>query len=118
MNQNLSVNKTNFRMKGFALGLAQRRNATRKSPIDVVEARRTRPKRLMGRHAGAIWKRVTSSCWLKLVEATNSSSEVLTISSRYDGKHYFTLFQSDYQSYPIDLFALALEGSELSTFKK
>ena len=31
----LHVNKTNFHMKGFALGLAlkQRRNATRKSPI-------------------------------------------------------------------------------------
>ena len=35
MNQNLCVNKTNFHMKGFALGLAlkQRRNATQKSPI-------------------------------------------------------------------------------------
>ena len=35
MNQNLHVNKTNFHMKDFALGLAlkQRRNATRKSPI-------------------------------------------------------------------------------------
>ena len=35
MNQNLRVNKTNFHMKGFALGLAlkQRRNTTRKSPI-------------------------------------------------------------------------------------
>ena len=35
MNHNLRVNKTNFYMKGFALGLAlkQRRNATRKSPI-------------------------------------------------------------------------------------
>ena len=35
MNQNLHVNKTNFHMKGFALGLAltQRRNATWKSPI-------------------------------------------------------------------------------------
>ena len=35
MNQNSHVNKTNFHMKGFALGLAlkQRRNATRKSPI-------------------------------------------------------------------------------------
>ena len=35
MNQNLRVNKTNFHMKGFALGLAlkQRRKATRKSPI-------------------------------------------------------------------------------------
>ena len=34
----LHVNKTDFHMKGFALGLAlkQRRNATRKSPIDVV----------------------------------------------------------------------------------
>ena len=33
--QHLHVNKTNFHMKGFALGLAlkQRRNATRKSPI-------------------------------------------------------------------------------------
>ena len=32
----LHVNKTNFHMKGFAIGLAlkQRRNATRKSPID------------------------------------------------------------------------------------
>ena len=37
MNHNLRVNKTNFYMKGFALGLAlkQRRNATRKSPIYV-----------------------------------------------------------------------------------
>ena len=36
MNQNLRVNKTNFHMKGFALGLAlkQRRKATRKSPIE------------------------------------------------------------------------------------
>ena len=36
MNQNLRVNKTNFHVKGFALGLAlkQRRNATRKSPIE------------------------------------------------------------------------------------
>ena len=35
MNQNLHVNKTNFHMKGFALGLAlkQRRNATWKLPI-------------------------------------------------------------------------------------
>ena len=35
MNQNLSVNKTNFYMKGFTLGLAlkRRRNATRKSLI-------------------------------------------------------------------------------------
>ena len=35
MNQNLHVNKTNFHMKSFALGLAlkQRRKATRKSPI-------------------------------------------------------------------------------------
>ena len=35
MNQNLRVNKTNFHMKGFTLGLAlkQRRKATRKSPI-------------------------------------------------------------------------------------
>ena len=33
----LHVNKTNFHMKGFALGLAlkQRRKATRKSPIDL-----------------------------------------------------------------------------------
>ena len=38
MNQNLRVNKTNFNMKGFALGLAlkQRRKATRKSPIGLV----------------------------------------------------------------------------------
>ena len=36
MNQNLRVNKINFHMKGFALGLAlkERRKATRKSPID------------------------------------------------------------------------------------
>ena len=36
MNQNLHVNKANFHMKDFALGLAlkQRRNATRKSPFD------------------------------------------------------------------------------------
>ena len=36
MNQTLRVNKTSFRMKGFALGLAlkQRRKATRKSPIE------------------------------------------------------------------------------------
>ena len=35
MNQNLHVNKTNFHVKGFALGLAlkQRQNATQKSPI-------------------------------------------------------------------------------------
>ena len=35
MNQNLCVNKTNFRMKGFALGLTleQRQKATQKSPI-------------------------------------------------------------------------------------
>ena len=35
MNQNLRVNKTNFHMKDFALGLAlkQRRKATQKSPI-------------------------------------------------------------------------------------
>ena len=35
MNQNVRVNKTNFHMKGFALGLAlkQKRNATRKSCI-------------------------------------------------------------------------------------
>ena len=34
----LHVNKTNFYMKGFALGLAlkQRRKATRKSPISVI----------------------------------------------------------------------------------
>ena len=34
----LRVNKTNFHMKGFALGLAlkQRRKATRKSPIDTA----------------------------------------------------------------------------------
>ena len=34
----LQVNKTNFHMKGFALGLAlkQRRKATRKSPIHEV----------------------------------------------------------------------------------
>ena len=38
MNQNLRVNKTNFHMKGFALGLAlkQRRNATQKSPVDNI----------------------------------------------------------------------------------
>ena len=36
MNQNSRVNKTDFHMKGFALGLAlkQSRNATRKSPIE------------------------------------------------------------------------------------
>ena len=36
MKQNLRVNKTNFQMKGFALGLAlkQRRKATWKSPIE------------------------------------------------------------------------------------
>ena len=35
MNQNLRVNKSNFHMKSFALGLAlkQRRKATQKSPI-------------------------------------------------------------------------------------
>ena len=35
----MHVNKTNFHMKGFALGLAlkQRRNATRKSPIDSFD---------------------------------------------------------------------------------
>ena len=35
MNQNLRVNKTNFQLKDFALGLAlkQRQKATRKSPI-------------------------------------------------------------------------------------
>ena len=34
----LHVNKTNFHMKGFALGLAlkQRRKATRKSPIGSI----------------------------------------------------------------------------------
>ena len=38
MNQNLRVNKTNFHIKGFALGLAlkQRGNATRKSPIEKI----------------------------------------------------------------------------------
>ena len=38
MNQHLRVNKTNFHMNGFALGLAlkQRRKATRKSPIIEV----------------------------------------------------------------------------------
>ena len=38
MNQNLHVNKTNFHMKGFALGLAlkQRRSATWKSPIYFI----------------------------------------------------------------------------------
>ena len=43
MNQHLHVNKTNFHMKGFALGLAlkQRRKATRKSPI--VEGETTAP---------------------------------------------------------------------------
>ena len=37
MNQNVHVNKTNFHMKGFALGLAlkQRRKATRKSSIQI-----------------------------------------------------------------------------------
>ena len=36
MNQNLCVNKTNFHMKDFALGLAlkQRQNPTWKSPIN------------------------------------------------------------------------------------
>ena len=35
MTQNVRVNKTNFHIKGFALGLAlkQKRKATRKSPI-------------------------------------------------------------------------------------
>ena len=35
----LHVNKTNFHMKGFTLGLAlkQRRKATRKSPIDYCQ---------------------------------------------------------------------------------
>ena len=38
MNPNLRVNKTNFHMKGFAPGLAlkQRRNATRKLPIEIA----------------------------------------------------------------------------------
>ena len=38
MNQNLRVNKTNFHMKGFTLGLAlkQRQNATRKSPVTIA----------------------------------------------------------------------------------
>ena len=47
MNQNLRVNKTNFHMKGLALGLAlkQRRKATRKSPFqssvhDIFQAER------------------------------------------------------------------------------
>ena len=37
MNQNLRVNKTNFHMKGFALGLAlkQRQKAIRKPPITI-----------------------------------------------------------------------------------
>ena len=37
----LHVNKTNFHMKGIALGLAlkQRRNATRKSTIDPLHVR-------------------------------------------------------------------------------
>ena len=41
MNQNLHVNKTNFHIKGFALGLAlkQRRKATRKSPIQLYTAK-------------------------------------------------------------------------------
>ena len=36
----LHVNKTNFHVKGFALGLAlkQRRNATRRSPIGLSPA--------------------------------------------------------------------------------
>ena len=40
MNQNLYVNKTDFHMKGFALGLAlkQRRKATRKSPIGSIKS--------------------------------------------------------------------------------
>ena len=39
MKQILRVNKTNFHMKGFALGLAlkQRRKATRNSPIARVQ---------------------------------------------------------------------------------
>ena len=38
MNQNLRANKKNFRMKGFAQGIAlkQRRNTTRKSPIKEI----------------------------------------------------------------------------------
>ena len=38
MNHNLRVNKTNFHMKGFALGLAlkQRRKATQKSAIIII----------------------------------------------------------------------------------
>ena len=37
MNQNLCVNKTNFHVKGFALGLTlkQRQKATRKPPISI-----------------------------------------------------------------------------------
>ena len=40
MNQNVRVNKTNFHTKAFALALAlkQRRNATRKSPIDGLQS--------------------------------------------------------------------------------
>ena len=40
MNQNLRVNKTNFHIKGFTLGLAlkQRRKATWKSPIEISAA--------------------------------------------------------------------------------
>ena len=40
MNQNLRVNKTNFHIKDFAIGLAlkQRRNETRKLPIKIRSA--------------------------------------------------------------------------------
>ena len=39
MNENLCVNKTDFHMKGFALGLALKQGlkATRKSPIDTYD---------------------------------------------------------------------------------
>ena len=41
MNHNLRANKTNFDMKGLALGLAlkQRRNATWKSPVVMAKVK-------------------------------------------------------------------------------
>ena len=45
----MCVNKTNFHMKGFALGLAlkQRRNATWKSPIEQSTKRRSHSERFV-----------------------------------------------------------------------
>ena len=92
----LHVNKTNFHMKGFALGLTlkQRRKATRKSPIEIWASAKVE---FLAKNLNLFRIVVTHlRGWRNLVFGANVHALILNYPVTNSSVSISTLFQLDY----------------------